>query len=185
VISNFILRYFNLAPQRQVRRVPVAAATQRHDVVCFNQSHHIVVALHPVVAARVHPADVVAAVSRATLVSHEANQLVRASVQALSMGSVESSVFLPDLVDLDLDFGRLASEFRLFFLGLFRSHFDVGVLVGQSLVVFLFSLLTLKFAAQLKRLAKLVGAKFKHVEGARVGDRSEDLCLAAFSAADT
>lgn len=61
--------------------MPVTAAFEHHNVVSLDDRHDVVITLEPVITARVHPADVMAAVGRATLVSHDADQLIVASVE--------------------------------------------------------------------------------------------------------
>jgi hypothetical protein len=56
--------------------VPVAAASQSQDIVDLDSGDQIIVILKPLVTRTVNPADVMAAISRAALVSDDCHQLV-------------------------------------------------------------------------------------------------------------
>lgn len=60
--------------------MPVTTALELQDVVSLDHGDDVVIALEPVVATGMHPADIVTTVGRTTFVSHNSDQLVEAIV---------------------------------------------------------------------------------------------------------
>lgn len=79
--SDPVRRHFELSVEAEIRGVPVTTTFEHHDVVSLDHGHDIVVALQPVVATCMHPADVVAAVSRTALVRNHSDQLIVARIE--------------------------------------------------------------------------------------------------------
>ena len=70
-LSDTVGYFLKLPVEGQVGCVPVTTALELQDVLCLDNRDKGVVALEPVVSARVHPADVVTAVGRAALMRHD------------------------------------------------------------------------------------------------------------------
>ena len=77
--------------------MPVTTAAQLQNVVSLHHSDEGVIALEPVIATGVDPADVMTAVSRSALVRHNSDQLVVSRVQARVEWPVQNLVVFLDL----------------------------------------------------------------------------------------
>lgn len=150
--SHSVWSNFELSVEADVGSVPIATASQCQDVVCLDCCHDIVIALKPVIATGVHPANVMTAVSRASLVRHDTNKLIVSRVQSRVEGPVQQLVVLLNLLkDASCLSCRTNKSLLLpLFLGLFFVlHLDVSVLglfllAFEDLGVFLSTVLSLK-----------------------------------------
>jgi len=80
--------------------VPVTASLQVQDVLRLHTGHNVVIVLVPFVSGSVDPTDVVASISRSSLVCDHSDELVVSSVQAYSMLSVKLDILALDLLQL-------------------------------------------------------------------------------------
>ena len=81
-LSDTVGNNLELSIEAEVGSGPITTAFKHKDVVGLDAGDDIVIALEPVVAASVHPSDVMTAVGRATLVGHDTNELIAAGVEA-------------------------------------------------------------------------------------------------------
>ena len=72
----------DLSVEGQVSCMPIATSAQSQNVFSFHGSDEGIITLEPVISTGMDPANVMTAVSRSALVSHNTYQLVVASVQA-------------------------------------------------------------------------------------------------------
>ena len=116
--------------------MPVASAAQVHDLLGGHGGHDIVIILEPLIAASVHPANVVAGISVPAFVSDHSDQLVVAVGEAGAVLAVENAVLLlAGLLALLLlfqrhllgcVFGLHFSDFDLHFAARLQRHLDLG-----------------------------------------------------------
>lgn len=144
--------------------MPITTTAKLQNIVSLHHGDYIVIALEPVIARGVHPADVVTTVGGSALVGHHSDQLIVARVQARVKRSIQQVVVRLDLF-LHLRGFRCGAHELLGFgplllLLLFILHFDIclgrvaclgsfllflsSVFAGQSIGIFLASVGCLK-----------------------------------------
>lgn len=137
IISDAMGHLLELSVEGEIGSVPVATALKLKDVFRFDYRHKGIVALKPVVAACVHPADVMTAISGAPLVGDDTNELVAAGVEARVEGPIQSLVVLPDLRCLLGSLCSRAYQFLLF-TGLFFLLFLLLLVLHLDILALLF-----------------------------------------------
>lgn len=82
LVSDTMGDALDLSVEGQVSCMPIATSAQSQNVFSFYGSDEGIITLEPVISTGMDPANVMTAVSRSALVSHNTYQLVVASVQA-------------------------------------------------------------------------------------------------------
>lgn len=167
--------------------MPVTTSSQGEDIVSLHDRHDVIVALEPVVATGVDPADVMATVGRATFVGNNTNELVVSSVKAHAMRFVQQLIVFLNFFGFHRSLSSGADELRLgvvFALLLISVlHLDITLLIllfdlqlaFKNLGIFFSPQLLIVLSAEVEALLQLICAELEQVEHLGETDVSQDL----------
>ena len=204
-LSDTVWGYLELSIEAEVGCVPITTTAKLQNVVSLHHCDYIVVALEPVIARGVHPADVMTTVGGPALVGHHSDQLIVARVQARVKRSVQQVVMRLDIVlhlrSLRCSAHELLCLGALLLLLLFILHFNIclgrisclgslllflsSVFACQSVGIFFASVGCLKLTALQQRLLQLLGGELKDVEHFGEGNVSQNFGFASICASNS